>query len=95
MKKAKAIICAIALLVALTGCDYFEVEQKTLIDYRYSAEHVVTEIDNGNTNSYHYDEKFELLYEYTYADGHTERRWEECTRFEYARAKEELGVVEP
>lgn len=95
MKKAKAIICAIALLVTLTGCDYFEVEQKTLIDYRYSAEHVITENDNGNTNTYHHDEKFELLYEYTYADGHTERRWEECTRFEYARAKEELGEVEP
>lgn len=96
MKKAKAIICAIALLVALTGCDYFEVEQKTLIDYRYTAEYTECTTDsNGKTTSTHSNEQFALLYEYTYADGHTERHWEECTRFEYARAKEELGVVEP
>lgn len=96
MKKAKAIICAIALLVTLTGCDYFEVEQKTLIDYRYTAEYTEYSTDsNGKTTSTHSNEQFALLYEYTYADGHTERRWEECTRFEYARAKEELGVVEP
>ena len=93
--KIKIILLSLIMAFALTGCAYFEVEQKTLIDYRYSAEHVITEIDNGNTNSYHYDEKFELLYEYTYADGHTERRWETCTRFEYARAKEELGDVKP
>lgn len=95
MKKIKTLLVALIMIFALTGCKYIEVEQKTLIDYRYSAEHVITEIDNGNTNSYHYDEKFELLYEYTYADGHTERRWETCTRFEYARAKEELGEIEP
>lgn len=93
--KIKIILLSLIMTFALTGCKYIEVEQKTLIDYRYSAEHVITEIDNGNTNSYHYDEKFELLYEYTYADGHTERRWETCTRFEYARAKEELGEIEP
>lgn len=96
MKKAKAIICAIALLVTLTGCDYFEVEQKNLIDYRYTAEYTRYSTDSdGKTHSYHCNEEFALLYEYTYADGHTERKWEECTRFEYARAKEELGEVEP
>ena len=86
----------VIIVIYLTGCKYFEEETKTLIDYRYSAEHVeVTTNSDGKTSSYHYNEKFELLYEITYADGHTERHWEECTRFEYQKAKDELGVVEP
>lgn len=41
------------------------------------------------------DEAFELCWEYTYADGHKERKWEECTRFEYQATKDELGVIDP
>lgn len=75
---------------------HFYEETKTLIDYRYSAEHVEISTDtDGKTHTSHYNEKFELLYEITYADGHTKRHWEECTRFEYQKAKDELGVVEP
>lgn len=96
MKKVYTVIMAMILIVALARCDYFEVETKTLIDYRYSGEHMeISTNSDGKTSSYHYNEKFELLYEYTYADGHTERHWEECTRFEYQKAKDELGVVEP
>lgn len=96
MKKVYTVIMAMILIVALAGCDYYEVETKTLIDYRYSGEHMeISTNSDGKTSSYHYNEKFELLYEYTYADGHTERHWEECTRFEYQKAKDELGVVEP
>ncbi len=96
MRKLTRIIAIVAMLGLLSGCAYFDVETKTLIDYRYSAEHVEYSTDNnGKTTSEHYNEKFELLYEITYADGHTERCWEECTRFEYAAAKEELGTIEP
>ena len=96
MKKVYTILMAMILAVVLVGCAYFDVETKTLIDYRYSAEHVEYSTDsNGKTTSVHFNEKFELLYEYSYADGHTERHWEECTRFEYQKAKDELGVVEP
>lgn len=96
MKKVYTVIMAMILIVALAGCAYFDVETKTLIDYRYTAEHMEYSTNSdGKTSSYHYNEKFELLYEYTYADGHTARYWEECTRFEYQKAKDELGVVEP
>ena len=96
MKKVYTVIMAMILIVALAGCAHFDVETKTLIDYRYSAEHMEYSTNSdGKTSSYHYNEKFELLYEYTYADGHTARHWEECTRFEYQKAKDELGVVEP
>ena len=96
MRKITRIVAIVAVLGLLSGCAYFDVETKTLIDYRYSAEYTSIQTDNnGKTTSEHYNEKFELLYEITYADGHTERRWEECTRFEYAAAKEELGVIEP
>lgn len=94
--KIKIILLSLIMTFALTGCDYFEVEQKTLIDYRYTAEYTTYSTDSdGKTTSRHYNEEFALYYEYTYADGHTERRWETCTRFEYARAKEELGEIEP
>lgn len=95
-KKVITLVMTIVMTMTfLTGCKYFDVETKTLIDYRYSAEHMEYSTNSdGQTLSYHYNEKFELLYEYTYADGHTERHWEECTRFEYQKAKDELGVVE-
>ena len=96
-KKVITLVMTIVMTMTfLVGCKYFDVETKTLIDYRYSAEHVEYSTNSdGKTSSCHYNEKFELLYEYTYADGHTERHWEECTRFEYQKAKDELGVVEP
>lgn len=96
MKKISTMIMALILVITLAGCDHFEEESKTLIDYRYSAAYTEVNTDEkGNVATEHYNEKFELLYEITYADGHTERRWQECTRFEYAAAKEELGVIEP
>lgn len=83
----------------LVGCKAFEVEQKTLIDYRYTPSHSysVTEgFDEDKRVVAKYEkESFELLWLYTYADGHQERHWETCTRFEYQKAKEELGEVEP
>lgn len=89
-----AVICGI--ISTLTGCDAFEVDTKVVIDYRYTEPH--TEIYSRETDKgqqyYVYDyvqEKYELLWEYTYMDGHKERHWEECTKFEYQNAKEELG----
>lgn len=95
MKKIKSLVAILAAISILTGCDYFEVESRTLIDYRYSGEYTEFNTSDGDTKSYHHDEEFSLLWEYTFADGHKERKWERCTRFEYKAAKEELGEVEP
>lgn len=95
MKRIKGLLSILAIVVLLTGCDYFDVESRTLIDYRYTGAYIEYQTSDGKTNSYHHDEAFELCWEYTYADGHKERKWEDCTRFEYKAAKEELGEVEP
>lgn len=87
----------LGIISSLTGCgEYFEVESKIVIDYRYTEGH--TEIWTRKTDKgepyyeyYYAAEKHELLWEYTYMDGHKERKWEECTRFEYENAREDLG----
>lgn len=95
-KQAAALIMVLCMTcLALTACDAFTVERKTLIDYRHSDEWVEYYTYDGHQVSKHHDEEWSLLYEITYADGHVERRWEECTRFEYDKAREELGEVEP
>lgn len=89
-------IAIIAIIAMLTGCAYFELDSKTVIDYRYTGEYTTYESDSdGKTiSTTHHNEKFELLWEYTYADGHTERRWEDCTRFEYQNARKDLGDID-
>lgn len=95
-KKFKIIIiCLSLILMTMTSCDYFTEEQKTLIDYRYNSEWTEYYTMNDKQYTDHHPESFELLYLITYADGHKERQWETCTRFEYQKAKEELGEVEP
>lgn len=90
------ILAALLLGVAseLTGCAYNEVESKTIIDYRFTEAHVETSTNtSGDTPVYYYTyvpETYERLWEITYSDGHKKRKWEECTRFEYEDAKEEL-----
>ena len=78
----------------MTGCDCFEVDTRTLIDYRYQESHqdISTDVD-GSMYSTYVPERFELQYEYVYKDGHVERHWEICTRFEYQEAVNELGEV--
>ena len=84
------------IIGALTGCDAFEVETKTVIDYRYTEAHT-EQYDRTDDNGNHYynyvfvQEKYELLWLETYKDGHQERHWRDCTRFEYQNAKDELG----
>lgn len=95
-KKFKTIICLSLILLTITSCgEYFTEEQKTLIDYRYSSEWTEYYTMNDKQYTQHHPESFELLYLITYADGHKERKWEVCTRFEYQKAKEELGEVKP
>lgn len=95
-KKFKTIICLALILLTITSCgEYFTEDQKTLIDYRYSSEWTEYYTMSDKQYTQHHPESFELLYMITYADGHKERKWETCTRFEYQKAKEELGVVEP
>lgn len=83
------------IISALTGCAYFEIESAHVIDYRFTEAH--TEITTRETMEgipvydHHFiPAKHELLWEYTYQDGHTEKQWRECTRFEYQNAQKEL-----
>lgn len=90
--KYKISIVALIFVLLLSGCDEFEVETKTLIDYRHDAAYteLSTDFDDKLVTEYH-PESWYLYYEITYADGHSERKWENCTRFEYKKAVEELG----
>ena len=90
------VILTIAVMgLMLTGCKAFTVQTRTLIDYRYTPGHSYQTIDDQKVVERYEPEKFELLWLYTYENGSQSRKWEECTRFEYQKAKEELGEVEP
>lgn len=99
--KNKIIIPILLLLtvLSLVGCKGWEVEQKSMIDYRYTPAHNYSTVegfgDERRVVSHYESESFEILWLYTFADGHQERHWQTCTRFEYQKAKEELGEVEP
>lgn len=95
MRKIVIAITTLALVILLVACDYFKVERQRMIDYRHSDEWVEYYVFDDKPRSQHHDEKWEILWEITYADGHTEQRWIECTRFEYDEARKELGEVEP
>lgn len=89
----------LGIMSALTGCDALEEESRIVIDYRFDEGH--TEIWTKKTDKgepyyeyYYVGDKYELLWEITYKDGHQERHWEECTRFEYNNARKELGDIE-
>ena len=98
-----SIICGI--ISSLTGCAYTEVDTKVVIDYRFTSFHEEQKLGTRREYNHKTEEwvtvqyiytdyvpdTYELLWEYTYMDGHKERKWEECTRFEYQNAKEELG----
>ncbi len=101
------ILAAILGIVSqLTGCgEYFEEDTRMVIDYRFTSAHEEERVgvkkeynalaDTWVDVPYKYKtfvpDKYELMWEVTYMDGHKERKWEECTRFEYNNAKEELG----
>lgn len=81
------------IISALTGCAYYEIESAQVIDYRYTEAHTEVYTSTGENPTYNYffiPGKHELLWEYTYQDGHTERQWRECTRAEYQNAQKEL-----
>ena len=105
LKTYEKLFCYIAVVAlilgiisSLTGCDAFEVDTSIVIDYRFTEAHTEAykrETDKG-IPYYDYEyvpEKYELLWEDTYLDGHKERHWRACTRFEYQNAVEELGGV--
>jgi len=87
----------------LVGCA--QVETKYIVDYRYNEPRsdIVTEYTYKyniwkeerelvpDTHTVYVPECYELMWEYQYDDGHKERRWEECTRFEYENAQKELN----
>ena len=93
-ERAFCVIAVIALMLTLVGCSYMELETKTVIDYRYSPAHNYEYTSGDNVILDFEPECYELLWEYTYADGHTERKWEDCTRFEYQSAKNDLGDID-
>ena len=90
----------LGIVSQLSGCgEYFKEESRIVIDYRFAEGH--TEILTKKTDKgepyyeyYYVGDEYELLWLVTYQDGHTERHWEECTRFEYNNAREELGGIE-
>ena len=105
-KHFRVLIAVFTIVVILTGCGgYFKIETADVIDYRFTEAHEEERIgylkeynefsETWVDKPYKYQTfvpaTYELLWEYTYQDGHTERRWSECTRFEYENAKEELG----
>mgnify|MGYP003293119321 CR=1 FL=1 len=95
LERVLLVAVILGIISYLTGCAYFEVDTKNAIDYRYTEGH--TNMISKTTDDYpvyeyvFYPEKYEILWEYTYKDGHKERKWEECTRFEYMDAQKELG----
>lgn len=92
MLKTKKWLLILTISSFLCGCDYFEIETKTLIDYRHDAAYTEVGTDyNDKLETIYHPESWHLYYEITYADGHTKRVWEDCTRFEYKKAVEELG----
>ena len=105
LKTYEKLFCYIAIMALilgiisqLTGCAAFELETKCVIDYRYTEAHteMYTRTTEKGVPYYDYEyikEQYELLWEETYKDGHKERHWRDCTRFEYQNAVEELGGV--
>ena len=93
-ERAFCVIAVIALILTLVGCDSLTLETKTVIDYRYTPAHEYDYTSGDNVLRGFEPECYELLWEYTYADGHTERKWEDCTRFEYQSAKNDLGDID-
>lgn len=97
------VMIILGIVILLQGCA--EVERKYIVDYRYNEPRndVVTDYEYKyniwtekrelvpNTHTEYVPESYELMWEYQYDDGHTERKWEKCTRFEYDDAKKELG----
>lgn len=89
----------LGIVSQLTGCDAFELETSCVIDYRFTEAHTETYARQNDKGYTYYEnefipEKYELLWEETYKDGHKERHWRVCTRFEYQNAREELGDIE-
>ena len=98
------LLLPIIFLFFLTGCGS-ELESKFIVDYRYNEPRTDVVTDYKYKFNWHEDEyqlvpdthtkyvpeSYELMYEYRYSNGHVSRGWEECTRYEYETAKEELG----
>ena len=93
----------------LTGCgESWKEESRIVIDYRFTEAHeeervgykkeynafAETWVDVPYKYKTFIPDRYELLWEVTYQDGHTERHWEECTRFEYNNARKELGDLD-
>lgn len=107
MKMIRKAAALILIATILTGCDAWKEDRKIIVDYRYTSEHYEKETEYRKEYSWMaekyinvpyevdrlYPEKYELLWEITYQDGHIERHWEDCTRFEYDNARTELGDI--
>ncbi len=105
MKKLNVIFLLLFLVMLITSCDNLEEDTKRIVDYRHNDSYteVYTTIESKYnlssdewehipvTKTRYVPESYELLWEITYKDGHTERHWKECTRFEYENARKELG----
>ncbi len=99
------LVVIFGIVSLLTGCgEYFKEDSRIVIDYRFTQAHEEERI--GYKKEYHsisdtwvdvpytyktfIPDRYELLWKVTYQDGHTEREWKECTRFECENAQKEL-----
>ena len=101
MKKIIAVMLILALML-LCACSPREEISRELIDYDFTPAHnetvtTYTTVPCGSsfvtlpvTNTYHYDDKYELLYRVSYDDGSDAKIWEEVTEREYDNAVKEL-----
>ena len=103
--KYKISILVLILVCMLSGCKAWEEDTRCVIDYRFTEFHEEERVaykkeynwvaekwyDVPYTYIEYVPDKYELMWLITYQDGHTERKWEECTRFEYENALKELS----
>lgn len=101
MKKIIAAMLILAIML-LCACSSREEISRELIDYDFTPAHdelitTYTYMPCGKsftvipmTNTYHYDDKYELLYRIGYDDGSDAEIWEEVTEREYDNAVKEL-----
>ena len=104
MKRIWILVCLVAMLLALAGC---EKATMTPIGVRCIEAH--SEVKTEYTHKFdflsggfvyvpevrtvHIDEKYEVMYKLSWSDGHerVENFWREVTKEEYDRACELLG----
>lgn len=97
------IVTILFMVFLCSACRH--IDRESVIDYRFTPAHEETRTamkkewdywaEDWQEVPYEYEvfvpDTYELMWEYEYDDGTKGREWKECTRFEYEKAKKELG----